>query len=199
MRAVKNLNKGGEMKDFISKLREILGAAGSERLEDLAEQVENAQRSIERKTTVYKWVAMALLALIPLLSAAVSILVAWKDPGPILVNWRLAVSFALTLVTVLNSIYKPGERFKELCGMGINVQMLEDHFITKVHALRGDAPERKLMDLCDELEKELVPIETRLISLFLPEVETKVLEVQNKPAGAGTKGGQRGKSKSSAA
>jgi hypothetical protein len=158
------------MESLISTIRSLREKSGSLQLEDLIRELDKTQRSITTKIPWYKWSALFILVCIPLISAVVSIFVAENSRSD-LVKY---LSYSLTILAVANSIFRPASRFTELCDMGIAVRRLKDQFITEVQELGGKVAPPRLKEICDEIEKNLVPIEHRLIALFLPEAQTSV-------------------------
>jgi hypothetical protein len=75
----------------------------------------------------------------------------------------------LTILTLLNSIFRPADRFRELCTMGMRVHTLRDEFMSKLrdHSMGADK-QVTLIKLCEDYEQKLNPTNTRLIALFLP-------------------------------
>lgn len=140
-------------------------------LRDVARKVDETERNIAGKTHCFKVLVVIVLLVLPLISAIISFLTtaAGKE------LWRKEVvmylSWAVTLLTVLNSLFRPRERFSEACKLGIRIQELKDRFISRIEELTKEKsqPQETLHRACDHFEKELEPIETALIGMFLPE------------------------------
>jgi len=164
------------MEALISRIRLILGKDSSVQVEDLTEEIERTQRNIRVKTFGYKWFAFLVLTAIPIISTVVSALVAEGNP-----SYRDAIkylSYSLTLLAVLNSIFRPGERFMEICRLGLRIERLRDYFTNSIEKLGREAAPAKMRELCHKIEKALVPIEYRLITLFLPDVQSSVADAR---------------------
>lgn len=102
---------------------------------------------------------------IPILSAVISALATEKVGG----WWLKGPSYALTLLTLLNSIFKPADRFRELCRMRMSLHSLRDAFISELRKkLEGPDKVIAAIQLCEEYERNLDPMNTRLIELYLP-------------------------------
>lgn len=141
------------------------------RLRDVARKVDETARNIAGKAHCFKVLVVIVLLALPLISAIISFLTTATGPEP----WRKEVvmylSWAVTLLTVLNSLFRPRERFAEACKLGIGIQELKDRFISRIEELTKERsqPQETLHRACDHFEKELEPIETALIGMFLPE------------------------------
>lgn len=168
------------MEDLISRIRLIVGKGGSVELEDLTQAIDDTQRNILRKLHVYKWSALFALTFVPLLSAVISILLAEKPYLPsagesldLAARW---LSYSLTILALLTSLFQPADRFRELCDMGIRVEKIKDDFVTKVQEAEGAGASPKLTEVYNKFEGDLTPIRHRLIGLFLPQVQRNVAE-----------------------
>lgn len=154
---------------LLDQVRGILKDRGYEKtclpLEDVANRVERTYRNVDTKIWLYKWASMVLLVLIPFLSTSLSLFAAYKKP---VTGSIISLSVALTILTLLNSIFRPSLRFRELCEMGIAIQDLRDDFLTELEDLKHGVEESSLHAIREAFHKQLVPHERRLIALFLP-------------------------------
>ena len=152
---------------FLQKTKAILSMRQHEQgcypLTDLAERIEDTQRSIDRKILVYKWSSLIILILVPLISTSLSLLVTGRVDG----KYVNALSYFLTFLTVFNSIFRPSFRFKELCEMGIGIKSLRGEFLGELETI-PKVEEIPLHAMREKFDKLLVPYEKRLIALFLP-------------------------------
>ena len=149
-------------------VRAILNERGYEKtclpLEAVAQRVEGIHRNIRLKLIFYKWSSLFILILIPLISTLLSIFVTKNLTGV----WVDSFAYSLTILTLLNSIFRPSFRFKELCEMGLGVQELKDEFVTRLENLTK-IDEGKLHMIREDCDRRLLPYEKRMIALFLPE------------------------------
>jgi hypothetical protein len=157
-------------------------------LEDIAKTLDDTYRNVMLKVRLYKWAALALLTLIPVLSAFLSVLVSDKDHtlkglAPALIY----VSYLLTLLTILSSIFNPGERFKRICLLGIKLGDLKTRAIEGLERLQLHDDEAAIYKLAEKLSRELRPYREQLVELFLPEIQSKTLSAEQE-AGHGKTG-----------
>jgi hypothetical protein len=171
---------------LVGKTRSILKTQGYDRqcipLEDVAAAIGDTHNNISRKVLAYKWSAMGLLLLIPIISTALSLVV--TEHG-----WAAVVkpcSYVLTFLTLLNSILKPGDRFKRVCKLGIGIEQLSDEFLVKLDRLQQPVEERRLDEITDKFIGELTPYKEQLIDLFLPESPAEPAGKTALPAGQTT-------------
>jgi hypothetical protein len=152
-------------------------------LDDIAQIIDDTSRNIESKVFFYKWLGMTLLVLIPLIATTLSIVLAeTKNYG-----WPTqSLSYSLTFLTLLNSIFKPGERFRQVCLMGIEVSHFKDEFLAELEKLllKGQVEETQLLEFIDIQSHQFEPYQEKLIGLFFPEPVT----VSSKPEVAGDAG-----------
>jgi hypothetical protein len=135
---------------------------------DLADALDENARFAQRKVRLYKWSGLFALLAIPLLSTIVSILVA--DGGQ---KFRLdplvlpVLSAALTLVTLLNSIMKPGERFQAACRVCMRVRAIGNRLLESL-ATADRVDDKTLVAIVNKHRRRLLPLQEELIQLFLP-------------------------------
>jgi hypothetical protein len=192
---------------LVHEVKAILSERGYDKvchpLEALAQRIEETERNVSRKVHVYKWPGLILLGLIPIISTLLSLLVTGEPRGvalkdvshPLLFSMThstllLSMSYSLTFLTVLNSIFRPSERFKEACRMGVDFERIKSDFLADLESL-PEIEESHLHAIINKFNKLVAPYQKELISMFLPEVavETKRIALAGRPgpAGAGAK------------
>jgi hypothetical protein len=144
-------------------------------LEDAAKTLDELHRNVIIKVRLYKWTALAVLTLIPIFSTFLSVLLSEKNGAltPILVY----VSYTLTLLTLLSSIFNPGERFKRICVIGIELADIRTWALENLEQLTPS--EESVHDFANKLREKLHPYEVQLVDLFLPEVRTRTSEKES--------------------
>ena len=92
-------------------------------LRELVCSINFIEKNVSRKVKIFKWFGQGLLILIPIISALLTFTVAAKQETtlPWLKDSMPYLSLVLTLMTILNSIFRPGDRFKEACLLGIKI------------------------------------------------------------------------------
>ena len=150
-------------------------------LENVAQRIDETSLNIKRKVRFYKWSGLIFLILIPLVSTALSLCVAEKVDGVGGISIVKTLTYFLTFVTVLNGIFRPSERFKQLCSMGIKVERFRSDFLATLETL-SEVQESTLHALSEKLSKDFVPYQEQLIGFFLPEIA----ERGSPSAGGGT-------------
>jgi hypothetical protein len=138
-------------------------------LDALLKTVETNNKYAIRKVRVYKWSGIFLLTFIPLISALLSVLVNLKSNSP---SWLpesivFPLSLALTLFTILNSIFKPSERFSEACRIGIGIDRFMADFLIDLERLTK-VDESVLLELVDKKRKDFETYQIELIRMFMP-------------------------------
>lgn len=138
-------------------------------LEAFSETVETNNRYAQRKVFFNKWSGLFLLTFIPLISALLSVTVSLDGNSPVWLPKSLVfpVSLALTFFTILNSIFKPGERFREACRIGIAINNFTIEFLIELQRMKP-VNESALLNLIDNKQREFEPYQKKLISLFMP-------------------------------
>jgi len=164
-------------KKLASDVKEILNEHGYTKvchpLEDTVKDVGRTCANINSKVFLYKWSGLIILTAVPIISTILSIL-ASESPTESITAIVRYLSYSLTLLTLFNSIFKPKERFREVCSMGIRINDLRNAFLGKIETLPSAIEEEKLHALAAQFSKELVPFEKELIGLFLPETPAEV-------------------------
>lgn len=143
-------------------------------LYDLAQSVDETINNVIMKIFIYKWTALFLLLMIPIISALLSILITQELASPFMKLKPTVpyLSVILTLLTILNSIFKPGERFKQVCLMSIKIGHFKSQVQEEIEKL-SKVDETSLSELVDRLRKDFEPYQEQLITLFLPETTTR--------------------------
>jgi hypothetical protein len=151
-------------------VRDILKGHGYENmchpLFDLAERLDETRRNISVKIFVYKWSSLIILIFVPVISTILSICSSHQDYDNYSGQLRI-LTFILTFLALMNSIFRPSLRFKALCEMGMGVQEVADDFLSAIETLPSIREER-LHELSELYNKLLIPYERQLISFFLP-------------------------------
>lgn len=164
------------MADFKSDVHGILKEKGFKEpcppLDALAETVDFNSKLTDTKVFVYKWGGLFLLTSIPLVSALLSVSVGLEaghatELACTLEALSLPLSLLLTIGTILNSIFRPTERFRNACLLGIRITAFKSDFLVALERLeKVDKP--ALLDLVDTKRKEFEPYQKELIGMFLP-------------------------------
>jgi hypothetical protein len=156
-----------------ARAKSILSERGYDKpcypLDHLAETIEGTSRNLKWKVFIYKWSGLIVLALVPIISTTLSLWISDKAPNPVSSHSPITVlSYCLTFLTLLNSIFKPGERFKETCSMRIEVDSFGDDLLAEIEKM-PKVEEASLLELAHNWRKNFVPYQKQLIRLFLPE------------------------------
>ncbi len=109
---------------------------------NFADTIEKNAHFANNKVVVYKWLAFVLLLLIPLLSTYVSVVVNMKDDDLFKDSLPYTTGL-LTIMTVVNSIYRPRTRFTKSCILGMTI----DSLVQKIPAPQRS---RKLVGFTDK-------------------------------------------------
>ena len=138
-------------------------------LEEFTKTFALNKKYADRKIFWYKWSGLFLLTAIPLISALLSVSVSatggrfpWLPEALV-----FFISLALTLFTILNSIFKPSERFQAACRIGIGMNRFMIDFLVALEKMTT-IDEAALLALIDRKLKELEKYQERLISMFMP-------------------------------
>jgi len=161
---------------FLERTKQILQDKGYSKecytLEDLANVIDETQKNVIHKVWLYKWLGLPILVLMPIISAFLSVIIAQKSPSEpfAMLVWLVPyMSFGLTVLTILNAIFKPGERFKQVCSLGIQVASFKDEVLSALASL-SPVDDASLLKLVDANRKRFEVYQEQLIGLFLPEV-----------------------------
>jgi hypothetical protein len=132
-------------------------------LDDIAERIENIDHNIQGKIFIYKWSGMIVLFLVPLISTMLSVFATEN----LTTVWVKTLTYTLTILTLINSIFRPSLRFKDLCEMGVQIKELRSAFLAALESL-SNVKESDLLAIRATYDKDLVIQEKRLIGFFLP-------------------------------
>jgi uncharacterized membrane protein (DUF106 family) len=138
-------------------------------LEEFLKTVECNKMYTVRKIFWYKWLGLFLLTSIPLISALLSVLVGIKGDSSGLMQETviLYLSFALTICTILNSIFKPSERFQTACRIGIAINSFIVKFLIEIEQ-KTTIDESELVEIVKNKQEEFEDYQVKLISMFMP-------------------------------
>jgi len=84
-------------------------------------------------------------------------------------SYVLYLSLSLTLLTILNSIFRPGERFREACLLGIKIAHFKSELLTALEEMKK-ITDASLLELVERYRKAFERYQEQLIGLFLPEL-----------------------------
>lgn len=148
-------------------------------LEEVAKAIDYTQSNLRRKVSFYKWPGMILLVLIPLVATALTVVLAEQTYG-----WLAKpLSYSLTFLTILNSIFKPSERFRQVCALGVKIAVFKDIFLGNLEKLLSPGVEHtQLLEFGEQTMKRFAPFQEELIEFFLP--ETADIRGRKEPVGA---------------
>lgn len=173
------------LKETIGKVEQLLVAHSYSKacypLEDLVSTIMGTEKIIWRKLKTYKWFGFILLTAIPVTSTILSVAItsnggeggagtgdifAWLKP------YVPHLSVSLTLMTLLNAIFKPSERFQTVCSLSIKVSHFKSDVMAEIEKL-SPFNEQKLLDLVDKFRSSFEPYQEQLVGLFMPEAVRK--------------------------
>jgi len=138
-------------------------------LRELAKEVESTRANLRVKVRWFKWPSFILLVLVPVLSASISVMIG--------TNWKILgfsstgiLSYILTLFTILNSIFRPRDRFRKACNLQMDLDNLQQKFLIDLERKkRGAIDSDLLLTQAESLNAFLHPIRQANIDLFLPD------------------------------
>jgi hypothetical protein len=150
-------------------------------LEMFIEKIEYNKKNACRKVQFNKYPGLFLLTSIPIISALLSALIGLNDHNYAWIDeYVFPISLALTLCTILNSIFKPHERFQTACKIGIKINSFEIALLLELERLES-LEDSSLLDFINNKKDEFENYQRMLIDLFLPE---KANAQQTAPADA---------------
>jgi len=164
------------METFLSDAISVLQEKGYKKhchaLDALSRIVETNSNIVIRKIRFYKWSGLFLLTSIPLISALLSVSVGLKDGGATwlettILSLSLPLSLLLTIVTILSSIFRPSERFRNACLVGIRIDTFKGELLAALERMEK-VDECALLDLVDRKRKEFEKYQEELIGMFMP-------------------------------
>lgn len=161
--------------NFKDDVNKVLERNGYEKqipaLEILIKIVAKNKKYADKKVFLYKWSGFLLLTTIPLISTLIS--VAYQSGNnangffSIPNNVLFPLSLTLTLFTILNSIFRPSDRFSEACRIGIGIEHFIIQFLNELEQLGKENLVGILM-LISKKEKEFQKFQFKLIRIFMP-------------------------------
>lgn len=161
------------MSTFTDDVHKVLEEKGYAKhcatLDVLAKAVDINNKYVAHKVWFYKWSGLFLLTFIPIVSALLSVLVSLKGQH----HWWLSesivlpLSLALTVFTILNSIFKPSERFSEACLIGVGIELFTVEFFMDLEQMT-QIDEPALVELIGKKCKEFQVFEIKQIGIFMP-------------------------------
>jgi len=73
----------------------------------------------------------------------------------------------LTLLTILNSIFKPSENFREACLIGVGIDRFTEDFLAALERM-AQVDVSGLLELIEKKRKEFETYQIKLIGMFMP-------------------------------
>jgi hypothetical protein len=184
------MNKHTDEQEFLLNAKKILEAKGFTKdhpaLNELIGAIHFDQCSTQRKILWYKWPGLILLVATPLISALISIAIASSGdknsyllpPNVLAIALPLA-SLTLTIMTIFDSAFKPAERFKRACKIGIEIQNFKGQLLADLQQL---STEEELNKYIPQKRQKFTQFSMALVDLFLPEtISASKLEELEKP------------------
>jgi len=105
-------------------------------LKDMAEEVESLRANLNGKVLWVKWTGLILLVLVPIGSAIVTSLTSLKNPSSYYGFTAAEIaSFILTVLTILNSIFRPRDRFRKCCNLELDLDNIEHNVLLELENL----------------------------------------------------------------
>ena len=151
-------------------------------LDDLFQTVVETESIVGRKVFIYKWFGFFLLVAIPIISTFLSVIITHNTEEVSLNNTQNIfeallpiapyLSLGLTLMTILNSIFKPGERFQAACFMSIKISHFRSDILADLEKL-SPVDDESLLKLVHKHRKVFESHQEKLVGLFLPETMRK--------------------------
>lgn len=125
-----------------------------------------------RKVEYYKWIGFILLFVIPLLSTVIAATANGPDDIPMLKCLKSSISattLILAILTTLNSILRPGQRFNECCRIRLDYFHWKCEFLEGLEKLPKPVTEEELLALLEAQRKKMKPLQEKPIALALPD------------------------------
>ena len=150
-------------------------------LDELINVVIATEKNVRSKVFWYKWSGLIFLVSIPLISALLSVIIT-QDSNPAtnssntfryLLPIAPYLSLGLTLITILNSIFKPSERFRTACFMSIKVSHFRADILADLEKLPSAVSDEVLLKVVHKHRKDFEFYQEQLVGLFLPEAVRK--------------------------
>lgn len=148
-------------------------------LDEFTGIVEKNEKLIENKVLFYKWTGMSLLILIALLGVITPYVVALgtESFGG---HQELIVAIAgltLAVATILNSMFKPYERFSTACHIGIKISKFKVSFLLALEKQKN-LNDKNLLNLVNTALDKFEEYQEDLIELFMP---SQTSNINNSP------------------
>ncbi len=143
-------------------------------LNELVGSFDYSERNIRKKIWIYKYVGYFLLFAIPIISALIAFMAnasedATLDPS---VSWLQGkvplMSLILAVLTVVNSIIKPGIRFDRCCRIGVDLFHWRCSFLEGLEKIES-SKEKELLEFLSNKRREFRKLQLADISLALPD------------------------------
>ena len=160
------------MGTFSSDAKTILKEKGHRQhchaLDEFLKTVEKNSAIANRKVWFYKWPGIFLLTSIPLVSALLSVSVGTKGDGAAWPERMIfSLSLFLTFATILNSIFRPSERFRNACLLGIRIEAFKTEFLAALEQMET-VDEQALHVFLTLKRAEFEKFQEELIGMFMP-------------------------------
>ena len=125
-----------------------------------------------RKVEYYKWGGFFLLFAIPLLSTVIAATANGPDDSAMLACLKSSIpatTLILAILTTLNSIIRPGQRFNECCRIRLDYFHWKCEFLEGLEKLSKPVTEEALLALLEAQRKRMKPLQEKPIALALPD------------------------------
>lgn len=160
------------MEPFVVDVTNILREKGYKKncyaLNELCQTIDLNTKNTLTKIRVFKWLGLTLLTAIPLMSTLLSILVSMKEGSQ---RWSadtfLYLSVALTIFTILNSIFKPSEKFQLASRLGIRIYIFKTNFLIELERMKT-INEQDLLALIEAKSLAFLTYQEELVGMFMP-------------------------------
>lgn len=147
-------------------------------LYELINTVVLTEKNVNRKVFWYKWSGFILLVSVPLISTLISVIISQETKvagsGPVNIFIALLpiapyLSLGLTLMTILNSIFKPSERFRTACFMSIKISHFKSDILAEIEKLSSPIDNIALLKMVHLKRIDFELYQEQLVGLFMPE------------------------------
>jgi len=166
------------MTAFQEEVNSVLHEKGYDKryypLMEMSKIVEENEKLVNNKVFFYQWIGMSLLLVIAILGLLIPYLIGLDAED---YTWKETVisvaGLLLAIATILNSMFKPYERFSAACHLGIKISQFKVGVLLALEQqtqVTDDAIFNVVKHAINELEK----FQEELIELFLPSQPTNV-------------------------
>jgi len=159
------------MPSFRAEVHSVLKQKGfaeqSHALERLIDTIDVNKELAASKVRIYKPLGLILLTVIPMLAAILSAILGVNNGIIDGKNVGFYLSMTLTLFTILNSIFKPSQRFHEACLIGIGIERFTINFIADLEKIKQITSEI-LANFVEMKRNQFETFQVALIELALP-------------------------------